>query len=846
MTAIPTTEKFQQVYRALLLADVQRQLEPLIPFADLPEDEDLAYVLSVASRLALSGGGDTLENALAGRQAYEVAVRCLNFANGSRPTVSAVSELILSRIGNFPARALLHKQDRLTAGQGDPFLELEMLVREYENAIRGTGSETVLTDFQVRLIRALETKQSVSVSAPTSAGKSFTLEIELLRRLKDESSYNAVFIVPTRALIRQVTFDLVKILRDHDLGSVAVLSAPTVPENVSEIRKLIYILTQERLATLLTSGDSGLKIDAIIVDEAHEIGESNRGLTLERVLGTMLLRFPAARLFFSSPLRSNPEFLLRLFGRDRDGDYFVEHLSPVTQNIINVRKVIGHGHTETARMELVIENELVPLGVAKLPFKFRDSYMGKFAFHFTKPGDTSIVYCNFPSAADKVALEIAEQIQQLNEDAELADLADFLRQEVHHDYLLATLVRKGIAFHYGNIPQIIRGRLEELLRDGKLRFVCCTSTLLQGINLPAKNIFLEDPKKGKGKNMQKGDFWNLVGRAGRLSMEFNGNVFCIYGKEWEGDVMSDRLVPIESAFAVAVNERTPELLQVVKEPPESSESKERSWAEQAYAGIYADFVLSGKKLANSTEAPQKSQFAEIDSLSAAFKKTMPDEIFLNNYYVHPARLESLASFLRNRPDLQSWVPVSPYAKGSYDRLAVIFQLIEDLFVRSHTEQYKYHAFLASKWMQGASLKELVMNKIERTKAGKDIHKINTAIRELFEDLESELRYKYVKYTRIYSDVLRAVLIERGLTSEAEALLPIHLFLEYGAANKTLINLMAVGLSRTSALLLKSFMSLRDDISTSECQGHLNRVNLDRSSLPAICKSEISRLRHSKA
>ncbi len=294
---------------------------------------------------------------------------------------------------------------------------------------------------------------------------------------------------------------------------------------------------------------------------------------MERVLGMMLVRFPLARLFFSSPLRSNPEFLLRLFGRLDDADYFVEHLSPVTQNIINVHQVAGRGYTDAARMELVIDKDQVPLGTVKLPFKFRGAYMGKFAFQFTKREDTSIVYCNEPGAADRVALEIADEIHEEIDDPELTDLATFLRQEIHPHYLLASLVRKGVAFHYGNIPQIIRGRLEELLRDRKLRFVCCTSTLLQGINLPAKNIFVEDPKKGRGSKMEKGDFWNLVGRAGRLSKEFCGNVFCIFGKKWDSDVTSDRLALIESAFEVAVNERTAELLQVVKELPESSESR---------------------------------------------------------------------------------------------------------------------------------------------------------------------------------------------------------------------------------------------------------------------------------
>jgi superfamily II DNA/RNA helicase len=844
MAILPTSEAFERIYRSLLVADMQRELGQWFPDRTRPDERDLAYALSVATRLALSGSGEEPENAFAARRAYDVAVRALNFANGSSAAVSAVCDLILSRIGNFPARRLLRSQPGAESALKDPFLGLESLVREHENKLRGTAEEIVLTDFQVRLIRALESERSVSVSAPTSAGKSFTLEVELLRRLKDEQSYVAVFIVPTRALIRQVTFDLVRILREHGLSTVPVISAPTSPRNSPETRKLVYVLTQERLATLLTSGDAELQIDAIVVDEAHEIGESDRGLTLERVLWIAIRKFPACRLFFSSPLRSNPELLLRLFDRQGEGIHFVEHLSPVTQNLINVRRVSGK--PRAAVLELVVEDGLASLGAIDLSFPFRGSpadYMGRLAVHFTKPADTAIIYCSERASADKTALAISREIEHQSDDPELSDLADFLRHEVHHHYRLASLVRKGVAFHYGNMPQIIRGRVEELLREKKLRFVCCTSTLLQGMNLPAKNIFVEDPRKGRGKGpMTKGDFWNLVGRAGRLSKEFYGNVFCIHGKDWESPVASDRLAEMESAFEVAVKERTPELLQVVREPPESAESRELSWAELAFARIYADFVSLGKRLADSSDEATNEQFSQIDSLSAGFRRTLPDEVFVNNFYVHPARLESLAARLRRERSLLQWVPISPFARNSYDRLLMIFQLFEDLMIRSGNLSYKYHTYLANQWMRGVSLRELVKDKIDYYRIDQDVDEINDAIRGLFSDLEDELRYKYVKYTRLYSDVLRAVLIERGLVAEAEALLPLHLFLEYGAANQTLINLMAIGMSRTSALLFKSALSLRDNLGTSECQGYVDRVNLARTTLPAICKAEIARLR----
>src|SRR5579872_7614462 len=74
--------------------------------------------------------------------------------------------------------------------------------------------------------------------------------------------------------------------------------------------------------------------------------------------------------------------------------------------------------------------------------------------------------------------------------------------------------------------------------------------------------------------------------------------------------------------------------------------------------------------------------------------------------------------------------------------------------------------LAVKWMQGQSLKELIVDKIRYEQendntfdGARDRDKVNDLIRGLFEDIEKELRYTYVKYVRLYSDVLRAVLIE---------------------------------------------------------------------------------------
>jgi hypothetical protein len=95
------------------------------------------------------------------------------------------------KVGNFPARNLLRQKNADLKRIRDPFLELEAVVREEENRPHDAPEGVTLTDFQVRLLEALRNTSSVSVSAPTSAGKSFTLELELLHRLTKSGPYTA-------------------------------------------------------------------------------------------------------------------------------------------------------------------------------------------------------------------------------------------------------------------------------------------------------------------------------------------------------------------------------------------------------------------------------------------------------------------------------------------------------------------------------------------------------------------------------------------------------------------------------------------------------------------------------
>lgn len=842
MDLTTSTARFERIYRSLVLADMKRQLAPFFPPETLPEN-DLAYALSVASRFALGADGSNELTAPAAKRAYDVAIRSLSFGNGTAPVFREASGVVLSRLGNFPAIRLLREryEDR-----SSPFSALENLAREFENRVTSQGSSTILTDFQVRLLRALEGKKWVSVSAPTSAGKSFTLELEIKRQLEREGKYQVAYLVPTRALIRQVTLDLVQIVRGTPYRDVPILSVPSPPEELVANAKIIYVLTQERFANLLAAAGTQLKLDALIVDEAQGISEQDRGQTLEAVIGEALRRFPSAKVFFSSPLKSNPEYLPIIFAAGVNTESFVEYMAPVAQNILSIRPLKGRGCTQKAQFDIWLEGEFASLGTVDLPFKFRKPYLHMFAINLTAPDQTSIIYCNEPSGAEKIAGALAEHLpDNRTDDPAIEEVVDFLREHIHSKYRLADVLEKRVAFHYGNIPQIIRARIEELSRDRIVRFVCCTSTLLQGMNLPAKNIFVENPKKGWGRPMSPSDFWNLVGRAGRMAKEFEGNIYCIHGVEWESDPLkAPKLDRITSAFTSALTDHVDEVVQVASEPPASSES-EISWAEQTVARVYSQYTTKNARISESqfSNDENRSALQDFDQTMTglAMRQTLPPLIFEQNLFFHPSRLELLANRFRvDGPVL--WVPPNPRAANAYAKLSSCFQLLDEVFFRTGHQTYKYDAFLALAWMKGASLKQLIENKIEYKKAGNDIETINHLIRELFDEVETKLRYKYVKYMRTYRDVLISIFEERGRGGEAERIPPIHLYLEYGASSVTLINLIAIGLSRTSAILLKHARGLGDELSTRDCQEAIERIDVKNSSMPAICKQEITRLR----
>ena len=135
----------------------------------------------------------------------------------------------------------------------------------------------VLTEFQHRLWQKLNARTRLAVGAPTSAGKSFVLGNFLVSRLAEGEQRSLVYIVPTRALIAQVSDDLVRRIGPlpADRVKTEVVTVPIEADGPLP-RFAVYVMTQERVQMMLANHPE-FRAEIVVVDEAHSISEGSRG-----------------------------------------------------------------------------------------------------------------------------------------------------------------------------------------------------------------------------------------------------------------------------------------------------------------------------------------------------------------------------------------------------------------------------------------------------------------------------------------------------------------------------------------------------------------------------------------
>ena len=128
-------------------------------------------------------------------------------------------------------------------------------------------------------------------------------------RLVDDQCNVAIYIAPTRALVTEVEEGVRAARKEFGASTVEVTSLPLADKYLSAVAggsKVVFVLTQERLHLLANALYDEIKIDLLVVDEAHKIGDNQRGVVLQDAIERLTRINPFLQAAFVSPATQNP------------------------------------------------------------------------------------------------------------------------------------------------------------------------------------------------------------------------------------------------------------------------------------------------------------------------------------------------------------------------------------------------------------------------------------------------------------------------------------------------------------------------------------------------------------
>lgn len=349
---------------------------------------------------------------------------------------------------------------------------------------------------QIRIVEHIERNLASIISAPTSFGKTYCV-FEYIARHKPS---NVVLIVPTLALMDEYQKKIIKKYK-------SVFSEYIVHSNITESdsfdfsKKNLFVLTHDRVVQ--ESAYSKIeKIDFLVIDEVYKLEtDVNDDRVLILNMAYYFLAEKAEKYVLLAPFIRKLEECEKL---EKHPVLYRTSFSPVV-NEVKIDEIL----TEEERFGKCKER------LGKIP-----------------SDEKTLVY--FPEVREmyRYVRDVITQEPILVEKPSFVD--NFIRwakEEIHEEWSVVLALERGYLIHNGQIPLGSRlFQLDFFEQKGLFNRLLCTSSLLEGVNTTAKNIIIVKPSRslmdGKAP-FSAFDFYNLVGRTGRLYKHFIGVAYYI-------------------------------------------------------------------------------------------------------------------------------------------------------------------------------------------------------------------------------------------------------------------------------------------------------------------------------
>lgn len=373
----------------------------------------------------------------------------------------------------------------------DLTLSEECILKTYQTPI---SSDIVFHSMQFRIYELLLEKRNVILSAPTSMGKSAIVD-SLVASGKFKK---LVIVLPTVALVDETRRRL-----EERFGHIFQIIHHGTQR--SEQENILYVLTQERV----NDRDDLESIDLFVLDEFYKLAFKRKK---DGEIDDEDERVPALNSALSKLLRCSKQFFMT--------GPFINGVS---------------GLPSTSRNYTFIPTDYNTVAVDVTFFNIKPESVDKknaaLITTLKRIHGPTIIYCKSPGRAVKVAKFLLKAgVTEPVED----DYLSWLDQHYHPKWEYTRAFRNGIGLHYGGLPRAMQQYTIDKFNRGELPFLICTSTIIEGVNTVAKNVFIYDNRAGNF-SIDRFTHGNIKGRAGRMGVHFVGKVFCMEELPKQGD-----------------------------------------------------------------------------------------------------------------------------------------------------------------------------------------------------------------------------------------------------------------------------------------------------------------------
>jgi superfamily II DNA/RNA helicase len=469
-------------------------------------------------------------------------------------SVSLIRSTIWHQLAAYNSKMTTFKKALTGKEQNRPLFELLPPQREAIQEVMNTGNRAVV------------------VEMPTSSGKTLLAEFRIIQTKVNIENAWIAYLVPTRALVNQITTRLRRDLESLDIKIEQATPSYELDGFEEELLSTpgsfdVLVTTPEKL-DLLIRNDSISKdnrpLGLVVLDEAHNLGDNERGLRCELVLSTINRESPDTHFLLLTPFVPNAKEIALWLDSERS-----KSVSPSlsidwqpNDRLLALAYPKGTGkiwsleakplHVSQPHRSPISFSERIPLQHEKrreITFsQVKSSKMNVSAVvvEALSQRGTSVVLAYSPRDCWKLAENIASKLPEKTSD-KLALVSEFSEAECGKDFVLCKLLKKGIGVHHAGISPEIRALLEWLTEEGELKVLVATSTLAQGVNFPISNVILattSKPVKIGGQfireELRPDEFWNIAGRAGRLFQETLGLV--LFASQTQDDTKIENFV----------------------------------------------------------------------------------------------------------------------------------------------------------------------------------------------------------------------------------------------------------------------------------------------------------------